>query len=195
MLNTGLVSVGIWQLFDFWEDLNDSDGQWSEGCQGVRPALTLILGKQSARASRLGVFSSLTWSSQSVWQPSPDCRNQTIFISIKFLILNKQYCKLFFPFEFMKSKWWICLLPDYVEKVEKEDISPVKMVDSGDTDCDHLPGSCHLPRHGHETWRKWTVMETLIHVSPISLSSVVSALIFHTFRCLSHNFLSSVFSG
>ena len=94
-----------------------------------------------------------------------ETRTQTIFISIKFLILNKQYCKLFFPFEIMKSNWWICFLPDYVEKVEKEDISPVKMVDSGDTDCDHLPGSCHLPRHGHETWRKWTVMETLIHVS------------------------------
>ena len=93
---------------------------------------------------------------------------------------------IIFPFWIHEIKM-VCLLPDYVEKVEKEDISPVKMVDSGDTDCDHLPGSCHLPRHGHETWRKWTVMETLIHVSPISLSSVVSALIFHTFRCLSHN--------
>ena len=81
MLNTGLVSVGIWQLFDFWEDLNDSDGHWSEGCQGVRPALTLILGKQSARASRLGVFSSLTKGSQSVWQPAVDCINQnTVFL-------------------------------------------------------------------------------------------------------------------
>ena len=42
------------------------------------------------------------------------------------------------------------------EKVEEADNSPVKMVDSGDTESDHLPGSCHLPRHGHETWRKWT---------------------------------------
>ena len=79
MLNTGLVSVGIWQLFDFWEDLNDSDGQWSEGCQGVRPTLTLILGKQSARASRLGVSSSRTRGSQSVWQPAPDCINQNTY--------------------------------------------------------------------------------------------------------------------
>ena len=51
--------------------------------------------------------------------------------------------------------------------------SPVKMVDSGDTDCDHLPGSCHLPRHGHETWRKWTdgnsdtcIMHHLSHYLP-----------------------------
>ena len=175
MLNTGLVSVGIWQLFDFWEDLNDSDGQWSEGCQGVRPALTLILGKQSARASRLGVFSSLTKGSQSVWQPAVDCINQNtvcLFIIVMFFLKSTCNKKFYSGFEIINFEYnavWLwesgkggCLI-HLLRWLTAETrmviifLAPVTFLVM-DT------------RHGESG-----LMETLIHVPPISLSPVVNA--------------------